>query len=104
MLCDLVICSCIVPAMPITVKDIISEGGTLEIRCPQCRKVVQRAGVKLLSALPQDVPCRRLQRILCCTRCKMSGEMRITFPDDEIQREKARRALPLHSSFEGSGH
>jgi uncharacterized C2H2 Zn-finger protein len=85
--------------MPITVKDIISEGGCLEIRCPQCRKIVRREGRKLLSTLPLDVPCRDLQRLLSCARCQIAGALRITFPDGELDRERVSRGLDLNDGF-----
>ena len=68
--------------MPITIADMIDEDVELEIHCAKCGKVSLHRGRALLSRFGLSTRARGLQRKLKCNVCGMTGEPRLTFPDD----------------------
>ena len=78
---------------------IINEGGVVELRCIKCRKLVVMRGPRLLTRLGVGRRVRAAQLRLRCTRCNVPGEIRILFPDDQIDRARSHHRLKLNDSW-----
>jgi len=89
--------------MPITIADMIDEDAELEIHCMKCGKISLRRGPTLLATLGETERARDLQRKLKCRACGMTGELRLTFPDEVHKHERLTRGLDLHARLPRSG-
>ncbi len=83
--------------MPITIADMIDEDAELEIHCLKCGKISVHRGRTLLSRFGLSTRARSLQRKLRCQICGMTGEVRVTFPDEVHKRERLNHRVDLHA-------
>ncbi len=75
--------------MPITIRDLIQDGVTVEVRCTGCGKawIFQgRVGLEHLGI--KSLRISELQRRLRCRNCRHRGELVLTLPQYTIDEQR----------------
>ena len=82
--------------MAVTIADLIEDDAELEIHCLKCGKLSIHRGRTLLEKFGRSTRARILQGRLRCQSCRMTGELRVTFPDERHKHERLVYGVDLH--------